>query len=154
MNRIEKLLKVLCGFLLIALIVLLAASVLMRYVLGEPFSWSGEAGRLLMVWISFLGVALAGADRRHMAMDLLRESLPIRLRQWLDIVLSLVILGCLGLLIYHGAAMTEYNLTLRSEHLHISYAFFYAAIPTGLACYLLFEAAYLYRMLKPKSQAS
>lgn len=58
--------KVIClGFLLV-LVVVLAVNVLMRYGFGSPFYWAEEAGQLLLVWLSFLGAALAGAERRHM----------------------------------------------------------------------------------------
>ena len=142
-NLLAQLLRYLCSALLVAMILVLGANVVMRYVFGSPLAWSGELSGLLLVWFSLLGLAVAAAERRHMAMDLLSNALPGLGRRALETLISLISIGVCGYLIYYGIQICQFNLSLNSEQLQISYAFFYAAIPVGFAFYLVFELLHL-----------
>lgn len=140
-------LKQFCFLLLIALVLMLGVNVFMRYVMGSPIAWSIEAGRLLLIWLSFMGMAVAAAERRHMAMDLLRNAWKGGAKTGVEIVLSVIIILSCAYVVYYGVEITEFNRQLNSEELQISYSFFYAAIPAGFFFYLLFEIRYLMNVL-------
>ncbi len=55
--------------LLAAIVVIDGASVVFRYVLGSPLSWSEEVMRYCNVWLSFIGAITAFARREHMTVD-------------------------------------------------------------------------------------
>lgn len=64
----------LCGasvatFVLLVVVVLLG--VFTRHVMQDQIRWSEELARLLLVWISFLGGAIAYIDDKHLGVDLL-----------------------------------------------------------------------------------
>ncbi|MES1924925.1 TRAP transporter small permease [Salinisphaera sp. T31B1] len=143
MHVLLLVLKQFCVLLIVCLIALLGTNVFMRYALGSPLFSTAEISHLLMVWLSFIGLAVAAAERRHMAMDLVDTLLPVRPARGLSIVISLVVLATCVYIVYSGIRLALFNQSLYSEQLQISYAWFYGAIPVGFACYALFEAQHL-----------
>lgn len=143
MSLLLRFVKLLCILLIIALILLLGVNVFLRYVLGAPWSWSGEMTELLLIWLSFLGMAVAAAERRHMAMDLLDRTLPASAGRALDALISVVAIATAAYIVVSGIRLVDFNLGLNSEQLQISYAFFDAAVPVSFFCYLLFELRHL-----------
>ncbi|GAB3676117.1 TRAP transporter small permease [Salinisphaera aquimarina] len=140
-------LKQFCALLIVALISLLGANVFMRYALGSPLFSTAEISHLLMVWLSFVGIAVAAAERRHMAMDLVDSLLPAHYARRLSIAISVVVVITSIYVVYSGVRLALFNQSLYSEQLQISYAFFYGAIPVGFFCYLLFELRHLVDLL-------
>lgn len=67
------------ALLIAAIFIILAVNVVMRS-LGMPLIWADEAAILLMACAAFLGAAVALARGQHMAVTLLLDSLPQRLR--------------------------------------------------------------------------
>lgn len=65
----------LLGWMSIAAFLVLAIDVLLgvftRKVLGDQIRWTEELARFLLIWISFLGGALAYLDDKHLGVDLL-----------------------------------------------------------------------------------
>ncbi len=55
--------------LMAVLVVVVVASVLFRYVLLSPLSWSEEVGRYLMIWVGFLAASLAIQQGMHVGID-------------------------------------------------------------------------------------
>lgn len=141
-------LRQVCFFLLLALILLLAVGVFLRYVLGSPLAWSTEASSLLLAWLSFLGIAVTAAERRHMVMDLLRNKWRGTARKVVEAALSVIIILSSLYVIYYGIVIVEFNLGLASEELQIPYGYFYSCIPAGFFFYLLFEVRHLFDILR------
>lgn len=55
--------------LMAVLVVVVVASVLFRYVLLSPLSWSEEVGRYLMIWVGFLAASIAVQQGMHVGID-------------------------------------------------------------------------------------
>ena len=60
-----------CGGLFVVLLLTVIWGVLTRYLLGDQAPWTEELARFLLVWVSFLGAALAYAGQQHLGIDLL-----------------------------------------------------------------------------------
>ncbi len=72
---------------------LTGAQVFCRYVLNHSLFWSEEVGRILLVWITFLGATAAYRRGIHVGIVLVAAKLPERWRrgtEMLAVVLSLV----------------------------------------------------------------
>ena len=78
--------------LIAAIFAILAVNVILR-ALGAPLAWADEAAVLLMACAAFLGAAAALARGQHMAVTLLPEALPARLRAPLAVCVDLIVLG-------------------------------------------------------------
>jgi TRAP-type C4-dicarboxylate transport system permease small subunit len=73
-SSVEKLslpTAVLCGALFVAMLSTVMWGVLTRYLFGDQARWTEELARFLLVWVSFLGAALAYARHQHLGIDLL-----------------------------------------------------------------------------------
>jgi TRAP-type C4-dicarboxylate transport system permease small subunit len=77
-----------------------------RYAIGQQAPWSEEVARLLLVWLSMLGTALAYVHRSHLGVDVLLVSLaPPARHVALVVIYLLVITFALGVMGYGGAAL-------------------------------------------------
>jgi len=74
-NQIKRITAILLGWVSIAVFLILTADVLLgvfsRRILGDQIRWTEELARFLLVWISFLGGAIAYLDDKHLGVDLL-----------------------------------------------------------------------------------
>lgn len=147
MNMLLWLLKQVCLVIIITMVTVLGVNIFVRYALNSPLFWSGEFTNLMLIWLSFLGIAVAAAERRHMVMDLLGKRLPLPAARGLEIVISVVVVLICCYVVYSGVRLTVFNRVLYSEELQISYAYFYGAVPLGFFCYLVFELDHLKRLI-------
>lgn len=80
--------------------------VLTRYVLGHQAPWTEELARLLLVWLSMLGTALAYAHRSHLGVDVILEALAPPARHLaIGTVHALVLAFALGVMVYGGTTL-------------------------------------------------
>jgi len=66
-------------------------AVFTRYLLNYVPSWSEEVPRYLLVWISYLGAALAVKYKEHISLDYFFNLLPICARQVGHLILNVLI---------------------------------------------------------------
>ncbi|MGP4115312.1 TRAP transporter small permease [Streptomyces sp. 4N509B] len=93
-----------CAAALAAIAAVLLAQVVMRYGVKDPLIWVDEVTRLLMVWLTFVGAALAFRTRSHIGITSLVDGLlargPRPLRRAVPVFCDLVVLaGSLALLV-------------------------------------------------------
>jgi TRAP-type C4-dicarboxylate transport system permease small subunit len=69
--------------LMAVLVVVVVASVLFRYVLLSPLSWSEEVGRYLMIWVGFLAASLAIQQGMHVGIDFVVQWVRPETAVWL-----------------------------------------------------------------------
>jgi TRAP-type C4-dicarboxylate transport system permease small subunit len=74
-------------------------AVFTRYVLNFVPSWSEEVPRYLLVWITYLGAALAVNYKEHISLDIFFNLMPVRGRQIGHLILNLLV-GIVGLILY------------------------------------------------------
>ncbi len=60
------------------MIVLGAAQILLRNLLGAGFPWADETLRLLVLWVAMLGAVAASRENRHIRIDVITRFLPGR----------------------------------------------------------------------------
>jgi TRAP-type C4-dicarboxylate transport system permease small subunit len=98
----DRILETVVVLMMAAIVVIMGAQVVARYVFGHPFVWAEEISTYLFVWIVFLGSGLAFQRRAHIALDYFVRRLPSSVFAKLHLLLSLVVLAFLGLLAYQG----------------------------------------------------
>ena len=52
-DRLEAVLKVISGVLLVGFVILTLVQVIMRYVFKNPLSWSEQLARYMFIWTGF-----------------------------------------------------------------------------------------------------
>jgi TRAP-type C4-dicarboxylate transport system permease small subunit len=119
--------------LLAAMVVIVFANVVMRYVIGTSVIWSEEVARHLMIWLTFVGSGLALRTGAQIGIDTLQDALPPAAARWLRIALAVGMLVLFVLLAWYGI---DYALRTRfqiSAALGISMIYVYIGMPVGCA---------------------
>lgn len=148
MSILIRALKWFCFIILFLLVLLLAFNVVMRYIINAPIHWAEEAGMLLLIWVTFIGSVLTALEKKHLGMDLLLNKLNKKISKVISGIISLLTIIALLIIVYFGVDIVIYNISLKSESLKISYAFFYLPIPLGCLIYALVESYTLIKSIK------
>jgi TRAP-type C4-dicarboxylate transport system permease small subunit len=92
-------------------------------------SWTEEVARFLLIWITFLGATLAFQQGRHIAVTLLRDKLPARLRRIVTGAGILVTILFLVTLTIIGWQYMNVQSFQKSPSLRISMTYIYSVMP-------------------------
>ena len=77
---------------LIVLVGLTSSGVVMRYVVGKPFTWLEEVQLFCMVWIVFGAGGAAFRTGNHVAIEMVVEMFPKSVQKVIGIIVDLVVL--------------------------------------------------------------
>ena len=113
LNKILNLDYIIAGIALIILVLVTFIGVIMRYFLGNPLIWAEEIQLLCFVWIVFFGAGAAFRTGSHVAIDVLVDLFPERVRKIVEIFGGIVILF---ILIY----LLNKSLPLIYQHIFIN----------------------------------
>ena len=111
--------------------VLVFASVVLRYVLNSPVTWSEELASLLFAWLTFVGAYVGFRARSHIAIDTLVVFLPRRARCAIGRVVDVTVLCVLGLCVWQGARLCLTTWGLEFPAMEISRGYLYLSLPLG-----------------------
>lgn len=132
----NKQLHSLLGILLIIMVVVVFLQVLVRFIftyLGVYTSvpWTEELARYLMIWMIFMGAALATRYAKMLAVDALIfaiPALPAKLVKVVAHLLSLIFYTCIFIV---GIQWANVGLTVKAPVMGILMIFPYSAIAVG-----------------------
>lgn len=103
MKVLDSVLQGLLAALIAAMTIIAFGQVVTRYVFFQPWSWSEELTRYMMVWMTLLGAAYGVRIRAHVGIDVLQQFGVPWLRRAAGIAADL--LGLLfGLLLTYASA--------------------------------------------------
>ena len=116
--------------LTVALLVCVLLGVMTR-ALGNPFIWTDEVSRFLMVWLAVFGWVLASRKRLHVRIRYFQDLLPKRAHKTVELAIQLA-LTIFGVLItWYSVGLVAKNHDLEATTLPMSMAWMY--IPMVLA---------------------
>jgi TRAP-type C4-dicarboxylate transport system permease small subunit len=127
---------------LVVIVLITVAGVFMRYVVGEPFKWTEEVLKALIVWFTFLGASSAMRRSEHISIDVLVRRLPQPLRYALVLFRMVVVTTVLVFLFVWGIQLLWIAWFKITPILHIRYTFIDLVVPCTAASMLfhLFRA--------------
>ncbi len=100
------------AFALLATIALNFANVIGRYVFGRTLVGADELQTYTMVWIAFLGAAVAAWHGEHLRMDILVQKFPSRAKGLVGVVELLAVIAIVGFALWQSARYVESMLRL------------------------------------------
>jgi len=134
-----RLLEQIIGVLFMVISAVTLAQVLCRYALGFSLTWSHELAILLLIWIVWLAVPV-GIDRRgHLAVTIVLEHVPARLRtclNWLDWALAFFFFGLVFFLTFPVAEAFE-GMKLLTMPIPTNARYYAATVGSLLAVFVL-----------------
>lgn len=121
-----------------SIFVIILFTVFSRYLSNYVLSWSEEVPRYLLVWIGFLGAALAVDRKDHIGFDYLFKMLPTRGREILMLVLNLGVALIGWIMLAYGIDFVKQFGEDWMESIPFTNIWFYSALPVSGALILLF----------------
>lgn len=153
--RVSKKADLLMGWMLILLfgilLVLVSVNAVLRYVFQMPLFAVTELANDLLVYLIFLGSAMALYHKEHVHMQVEFLWLPVvgrRFLKWLGIILNSVFILCM---IVFGIRLSVINSGSFTGVLAVPMGFIYAVIPVSG---LLMAVQYIELVLKEKERGS
>jgi TRAP-type transport system small permease protein len=147
-TRLVAVERLLAASLLAAVLAIMGAQVVARYVFGAPLPWGEEAARFALVWLAFLAAAFVMAEGRHISVDVVSSRLGPRGKLGLECLSAgLVIAACL-LLLVGGFRFVWFVAPVSSPALGIPMSWWYGSASFGLALMALHAALNLAHALR------
>jgi len=119
-----------------AMTVLVFVSVVLRYILNSPVTWSEELASLLFAWLTFVGAYVGFRTHSHIRIDTVTMFLPVGLRSAIRRIVTAGVLMVLGIFIWQGFSLAMTTWSLEFPAMEISRGYLYLSLPLG-ACMML-----------------
>jgi TRAP-type transport system small permease protein len=123
--------EMICVAFLVVLVGSVFAGVFYRYFLQAPLSWSDELAQFSVVWLTFVGSALATKHNGHMLVDFVVVMLPKRAQLVVALLVNFVVLAFLVLFFSLSVQYVRKMWVAMSPALSINMGYVYLALPVG-----------------------
>ncbi|SHE76406.1 TRAP transporter small permease [Alkalibacter saccharofermentans] len=133
LSRVLNIDLLLSGTALIALIIATFSGVIMRYFLNNPYTWLEEFQLWCFVWVVFFGASAAFRSGSHVAIEILVDLLPDKIKKVIEIFGYLVVTGVLVYFTINGTGLVKQLLSTGrlTNILKIPFPVIYSALPIG-----------------------
>lgn len=122
--------------------------IIFRYLLHQPIYWSEEFPRFILIWLTFLGSAIAMKNRSHLSISLLTNRLSVKKRISVQFFANLLSLLFISILVWGGIIITILTMPNRTAALQMPTGLVYLAVPVGgiiMIIYLLKNTIELFK---------
>jgi tripartite ATP-independent transporter DctM subunit len=119
-------------------VVVVLAGVISRYVVNRPIPGSDEIATLVLVWLTFLGGAVAQQRRAHPSVSLFVERLDPRAHPYIDATTRLVEVIFFAAICWHSLGLLHLRRGEASAGAGFDMALYPAALIVGVTATLLF----------------
>lgn len=98
-HRVNETLSVFCGWLMLAMMVLLVIDVCSRNV-GKPIQGMAELSVFVMMIMVYLGMARCEEHKEHVNLEIVKDALPPRMQRAVGLVAYVLALISIGIFFY------------------------------------------------------
>ena len=134
--------RIFLSVLFVAMLIIMMAQVISRYVFKAPIIWTDELTTLLQVCIAFLGIGYGLRKKSHVGMSGFYEKLPESVQHLIAVVTDILIVVCFYLMIKQGLFYAKQQWNIKTMTMQWTNGFFYICIPIGLIesiVYIIFD---------------
>lgn len=133
------------------LTVILSVEVIGRFLFGHSLIWAQEIARYLFAWLVYIGAAAVFSKGGHLAVDVLLNKFPLRIKYILSLVFYLIMIAFLTVIFFTGLeyATVNFDKPLYSAPF-ANMGIVYMGLPLGCCLMVLNICRELYRMLTMK----
>lgn len=133
---LDRIVSSLLALIMGGMTVLVFSSVVLRYVLNSPVTWSEELASLLFAWLTFVGAYVGFRTHSHIRIDTLTMLLPPWVRSRIRRAVDAGVLLVLGVFVWQGFSLVTTTWSLEFPAMEISRGYLYLSLPIG-ACLML-----------------
>ena len=95
--------------LLVIMTLIISTNVFMRYVLNSGLTWAEEVAKLLVVWFTFIAMAIGIKQGLHISLQLLPAKLPSWLNQAFKLIKDFTILAVSIVMLIYGKNLIDFT---------------------------------------------
>lgn len=95
--------------LLVTMTLIIAVNVFMRYVLNSGLTWAEEIAKLLVVWFTFISMAVGVKQGLHIRIQILPKNLPSWLCKAVDTMKDLLVLALGSVMLVYGIKLIGFT---------------------------------------------
>lgn len=147
-NALDAILKVLVIIGNGAMLLLVFAQVITRYIFNYTPYFGEELARYLFVWVVFLSLPLVARYGGHMAIETLTSRVRGAALKFLNIMADIFTIIFMGIMVWCGIQMVMRTSYQTSPALMIPMSWVYVVIPFGCAVMLLYTLANLVNVIQ------
>ncbi|MFZ7133264.1 MAG: TRAP transporter small permease [Eubacteriales bacterium] len=138
-RSLDKIARVLSQTAVGIMVVTVLAQVFMRYFLKNPLVWGDELAKYSLVFMTFIGAAVALRDKQLAAMELITEKLPEKIKKMFVILVYIMEIVLLGFLFYYSInlLMEDSVKAQLSPALQVPMTWIYFSMPLGVGLMLI-----------------
>jgi TRAP-type C4-dicarboxylate transport system permease small subunit len=151
-NVMNRAAEVVCAVMVLTMTLVVAAQVICRYLIEASLTWSEEASRYLLIWITFLGASTAFRRGMHTGFDAVVRALSPGARRAARVVTLLAIVTFVVIVGVKGMQLALFNMAQRSPAMRLPMGAVYLAIPTGCLLTLVYAAEQLVHLVRKRSE--
>jgi TRAP-type C4-dicarboxylate transport system permease small subunit len=129
------------------------STVFTRYVLNIVPSWSEEIPRYLLVWITYLGAALAIKFKEHISLDVFFNLMPLKARQVGHLALNGLVAIVAVIMVVYGVGLVQHFGDDKMESIPLTNFWLYLAMPTSGTLMLLYLAQDTWKRIRGLGKA-
>lgn len=139
--------KYVAGFYIFAVLILVSASVVLRFK-NIPFSWSEEMSRWLLVGITFIGASAGLKNKKHVGLTLIRNNVFPKYIFIFVLISNTVMLLVVIMSFYYSLLASLLTITQYGDIIQIPMIFTKISLPIGFSfmivhlIYFIVEAIY------------
>ena len=149
-NILNNLDSIVAGSVFIFMLLFTVASVFMRYIVGRPFIVTEEIQLWCMVWLVFFGIVVVSRQGSHIAIDIIVDSLPEKIRRIVETIIYLLTLAIMGYVLYQGIMYVQHMIVhdRKTIMLGVSYGIIYGAVPVSFTFSFIYTVRDLIKLWK------
>ena len=104
---VERIAKIIVGLAILSVLVFTLGQVLDRHFLKGAFNAYDQMARIGLVWMTFVGAAMAMRQRRNIVVDLIDHYLPPRIVAAKALILDTLTLAIVGLMVSYALRLMD-----------------------------------------------
>lgn len=152
LRLISRLVEVLVILGAAVIVTIVTIEVVLRYIFGLSLIFTEELSRYLMVWVVFLGGAIAVRDGSHIRINVLAKRLSAKTRRLVDLVAHTLTVIFLIVVTIEGVKILPRQLYQMCITIDISLFYFYLAIPVGSVLMIIFLLPHVKEVIAGKPE--
>jgi len=133
---------ILAMVLLVAMVVIVFLNVVLRYGFNSGIRWSEEVSLVIVIWFTFIAMALGVKENLHISITLLPKKLPRIINDMLNFIKYVLEMSIGGILFYYGIKLTMNGARSKLPATGLSNAINYLVVP--IAAFFIFLYAFYY----------
>jgi TRAP-type C4-dicarboxylate transport system permease small subunit len=135
---------------LLLLLLMLVTSIILTRQLGMSWVWLYDIARWVLIWLVFLGAVPLTGRGGHLAIDIVAEALPPRIRWAGQVLVGVTTFGVAAVILYHGGeeVLRMYQFNERSMSGRLPAFLGYSILPLAFALLAIASLGYLRKAVK------